>query len=125
MNHPATSTNLQNSTDIIFITCEGLTEAKTALINSKLYETLDVVYLSQIKDWDLIRNNSKRAHAVFVDSKFHSKTSHFAFAFTTKNVSNLFNFTINLLDGLGDKITFHYNETKVPTLSFKIQIVTS
>ena len=27
------STNLQNNTDVIFITCDGLTEAKAALIN--------------------------------------------------------------------------------------------
>ena len=44
------TTNLQNNTDVIFITCDSLTEAKTALINSKLYKTLGVVYLSEIKD---------------------------------------------------------------------------
>ena len=38
------STNLQNNTDVIFITCDGLTEAKTALINSKLHKTLGVAY---------------------------------------------------------------------------------
>ena len=44
------TTNLQNNTDVIFIMCDGLTEAKSALINSKLYKTLGVVYLSGIKD---------------------------------------------------------------------------
>ena len=33
------STNLQNNTDVIFITCDGLMEAKTVLLNSKLYKT--------------------------------------------------------------------------------------
>ena len=80
------SRNLQNNTDVIFVTCDSLTEAKTALINSKLYKTLGVVYLSEIKDWDLIKNDSKRTRAVIVDSKYHLKASHFAFAFTTKNV---------------------------------------
>ena len=42
------STNLQNNTEVIFITCDGLTEAETALINSKLYKTLGVVYFSKI-----------------------------------------------------------------------------
>ena len=55
------STNLQNNTDVIFITCDGLMEAKIALSNSKLYKTLGVVYLSQMKDWDLIKNDPKRA----------------------------------------------------------------
>ena len=38
----------------------------------------------------------------------------------TKNVSNLFNFTITLLDSKGNKITFPSDETKVPVIGFKI-----
>ena len=117
------STRVQNNTKVIFITCDGLTEAKSALINLKLYKTLGVVYLSEIKNWDLIENSFERAQAVFVDSERHSRASHFAFAFTTKNMSNLFNFTVTLLDGSGNKITFPSDETKVPTLSFKILII--
>ena len=48
---PLFTTNLQSNTDVIFITCDGLMEAETALINSKFYKTLGVVYLSGIKDW--------------------------------------------------------------------------
>ena len=50
--------------------CDSLTETKSALINSKLYKTLGVVYLSETKDWDLIKNNSKRAQALFVHSEY-------------------------------------------------------
>ena len=117
------STRVQNNTKVIFITCDGLTEAKSALINLKLYKTLGVVYLSEIKNWDLIENSSERAQAVFVDSERHLRASHFAFAFTTKNMSNLFNFTVTPLDGSGNKITFPSDETEVPTLSFKILII--
>ena len=99
--------DLQNNTDVTFIKRHGLTEAKAALINSKLYKTLGVVYLSEIKGWDLIKNDSKASRS--------------AFAFTTKSVSDLSNFT--LLDELGNVITFPSIETKVPTLSFKIQIM--
>ena len=117
------STRVQNDTEVIFITCDGLTEAKNMLINSKLYKMLGVVYLSEIKDWDLIKNNSKRAQVVFVDSEHHSMASYFAFAFTTKKVSDLFYITVTLLDSSVDKITFPFDKTKVPTLSFKIQII--
>ena len=117
------STNLHSNTDITFITCGGLTEGKTGLIDSKLHKTLDLVYLSEIKDWDLIQNDSKRTQTVFVDSEYHLKPCHFAFAFTTKSVSDLFNFTITLLDGSGNAITFPSNKTKVPILSLNIQIV--
>ena len=110
------STNLKNNTDIIFIISDGLTEAKTTLINSKLYKTLSVVYLLETNNLDPIKNDPKREQAVFVDSEYHSKTSYFAF--TTKNVSDLFNFTNTLLDRSGNKISFHSNETKVPTSRF-------
>ena len=44
------STNLKNNTNVIFITCDSLSDAKNAFINSRLYKTLGVVYLSKIKD---------------------------------------------------------------------------
>ena len=116
------SRRVQNDTEVIFITCDGLTEAKSALINSKLHKTLGVVYLSK-KHWDLIKNDSKRAQAVFFNFEYHSRASYFAFVFTTKNMSYLFSFTVTLLDGSGNKTTFPSDETKVPTLSFKIQII--
>ena len=65
---------------------------------------LGVVYLSKIKDWNLIITESKRSQAVFVNSEYHTKLSHFGFAFITKNISDLFNFTITLIGGNGNKL---------------------
>ena len=64
------------------------------------------MYLSQIKKWNLVKGESERSQTIFVDSEYHTKSSHYGFAFTTKNVSNLFNLTITLLDSNGNKITF-------------------
>ena len=89
------------------------------LTNSKLYKTLGVVYLSEIKSWHLTKNKSKGAQTVIVESEHYSTASHFAFVFATKNISGLFNFKVTLLEGSGDKIIFPSDETKVPTLSFK------
>ena len=116
------SSNLENYSDVIFVTCDGLSDAKEALINSEIYKTLGVVYISEIKNWNLVKSESKRSQADFVDSQYHTTSSHFGFAFTTKSVSDLFNFTVTLLDGSGNKITFPSNEGKVPTIGFKIQI---
>ena len=117
------SSNLENDTDVTFVTCNGLTNEKEALINSKIYKTLGVVYLSEIKNWNLVKGESKKSQAIFTDSEYHTKSSHFGFAFKTKNVSDLFNFTVTLLDGNDNKITFLSNETKVPIIGFKVQIV--
>ena len=117
------SSNLENNSNVIFVTCDSLSDAKEALINSKIYKTSGVEHISEIKNWNLVKCESKRSQAVFVDSEYYTKSSHFGFAFTTKNVPDLFNFTVTLLDGSGNKITFPLNETKVPTMGFKIQIV--
>ena len=114
------SSNLENDTNVIFITCDGLLDPKDTVVNSKIYKTSGVVYLSEIKNWNLVKGESKILQAVFVNSEYHTKSSRFGFAFIIKNVFDLFNFTITLLDGSGNKITFPSNETKVPTMGFKI-----
>ena len=45
------SSNLEKDTSVIFITCDALSGAKDALTNSKIYKTLGVVHLSEIKNW--------------------------------------------------------------------------
>ena len=117
------SSNLENDKYVIFVTCNGLTNAKKALINSKICKTLGVVYLLEIKNWNLVKGESKKSQAIFTNSEYHTKSSHFGFAFTTKTVFDLFNFTVTLLDGNNNKITFLSNETKVSIIGFKIQIV--
>lgn len=54
------SSNLRNSTNVIFVTCNGLTNAKDALINSKIYKTLGVVYLSKIKNLEFSKEYIKK-----------------------------------------------------------------
>ena len=102
---------------------DGLSDTKDALVSSKIYKTLGVVYFSEIKNWNLIKGKSRGSLAVSFFSEYHTKSSNFAFTFITKNVFDLFNFTITLLDGSGNKITFPSNEAKEPTIGFKIQIV--
>ena len=60
-----------------------------------------------------MKAESKRSQAIFVDSEYHTKSLHHGFAFTTKNVSDLFNFTITLLNSDGNEITFPSDETQV------------
>ena len=84
------SSSVKNNTQVIFISCDRLKDAKETFINSKLYKTLGVVYLNKIKNWD-------------------AKTKHFAFGFSTQNVSNLLKFYITLIDDKGEHIEFEKN----------------
>ena len=97
---------------MIFVSCDGLNNAKEALINSKLEKVIGVYYLNELKDWQLVKGQSKRLQAVFQDSGEVTKTSHFAFAFITWNLSDLLRFTVTLLDADGKKITFPTEEKK-------------
>ena len=63
------SSALTNNTNVIFVSCNGLNEAKESLINGKLFKTLGVVKITEIKHWDIIKRKSKWANAVFTDSE--------------------------------------------------------
>ena len=115
------SSNFENNTDVIFASCEGLNDAKEALINSKLQAVLG--YLNEIKSWELVKGQPKRSQAIFTDSEERQKASHFTFGFVTRNFSNLLNFMVTLLDSDGKEITSPNSEKKNPTLGFKIQII--
>ena len=118
------SSNIENETEVIFVVCNGLNNAKHALLNKKLENILGVCYLTEIKDWEIIKGQLKRSQAVFMDSEdIGSRTSHIGIAFTTKNISDLLNFSVTLLAGDGQNIKFPSLENKIPIINFKIQIV--
>ena len=122
------SSNIEDETDVILVTANGLNNAKEALIEKNnqpvLESTLGVCFLSEIVDWNIIKGQSKRSQAVFSDSEdLNRDSNHLAFSFITKNISDLLQFSVTLLDGAGKKITFPSNETKLPIITFKIQII--
>ena len=44
------SSSIKNDTQVIFLLCDRLKSAKEAFINSKLYKTLGVVYLNEMRN---------------------------------------------------------------------------
>ena len=53
------SSALTNDTNVIFVSCNGLNEAKDSLINGKLFKTLGVINDAEIEHWDKIKGKSK------------------------------------------------------------------
>ena len=110
------SSNIENDTDVILLVSNG--------IKKNLETTIGVCYLTEIKDWDIIKGQSKRSQAVFSDSEDSSReTNHLALAFVTKNISDLLNFSVTLVDGSNNIIKFPADEKKIPIINFKIQII--
>ena len=122
------SSNIVNNTDVIIITSNGLSETKQALIikNNRptLESTLGVCFLNEIAEWNIVKGASKRVQVVFSDSEnLNQNSNHLGFSFITKNITDLLQFSITLLDGAGKKITFPASETKLPIINFSIQIL--
>ena len=117
------SSNFTNETDVIFLCCDGLSNAKEALINSELRKVLGVTYLSKVPNWSLAKGQTKRSQAIFVDSEFQTKPSHLAFAFTTRNLSDLLSLTVTLLDSDGKETKFPQDEKKTLTIGYRIEII--
>ena len=92
------------------------------MINGKLFKTLSVVNIAEIKHWDIIKGKSKWANAVFTGFENQVTASHFAFAFITK-LHDILNSEFILLDDEAKLINFPITEDKVPMLNFTIQVV--
>ena len=122
------SSNITNNTDVIIITSNGLSNTKQALITKDnrpiLESVLGVCFLNEISEWNIVKGASKRVQVVFSDSEDLNRSSdHLAFSFITKNIADLLQFSVTLLDGSGKEIAFPENETKLPIISFTIQII--
>ena len=122
------SSNIVNDTDVIIITSNGLSNTKQALITKDnrptLQSTLGVCFLNEMSEWNIVKGASKRVQVVFTDSEDLDRSSdHLAFSFITKNIADLLQFSVTLLDGSGKEIAFPQNETKLPIISFTIQII--
>ena len=97
---------------MILLICNGLNDARDSIINGKLYKSLGVININEIRDWIKIKGESKWINIIFNDSENLTLAKHFAFAFETVNLSNLLNFQFSLLDNEAKPITFAPNEKK-------------
>ena len=117
------SSSIKEDAKVIFITTNGLNDAKDILINSKIFQGIGVIYISEIENWDKIKNESHWTNATLTDSAYPIAAKHFAFGFETTDLHNLLNFEYSLLNDQGKLLEFKQAEDKIPALNFTIQIV--
>ena len=58
------SSSIVKDTNVIFITTNGLNDAKDILINGKIFQGLGVIYISEIEGWEKIKNKSHWTNVV-------------------------------------------------------------
>ena len=73
------SSPIQKDTNVIFITINGLNNAKEILINGKLFQGIGLIYTSEREGWKNIFKKSHWTNAVLIDSKYPIAARHFAF----------------------------------------------
>ena len=115
--------SIKEDTNVIFITTNGLNDAKNILINRKLYQGIGVIFLSEIEDWEKIKTKSHWTNVLLTDSIYPIASKHFAFGFETRDLHNLLNFEFSLLDKEVKLIQFKTGEDKIPALNFTILII--
>ena len=117
------SSAIKEDASAIFITTNGLHDAKDILINGKVFQGIGVIYISEIENWDKIKKKSYWTNVILTDTAFPIVAKHFAFAFETRYLHNLLNFEYSLLNDKGELLKFANSEDKIPALNFSIQIV--
>ena len=117
------SSAIKEDTNAIFITTNGLNDAKDILINGKVFQGIGVICISEIENQDKIKNKLYWTNVILTDTAFPIVVKHFAFAFETRGLHNLLNFEYSLLNDKGQLLKFADGEDKIPALNFSIQIV--
>ena len=117
------SSVIKENTNAIFITTNGLDDAKYILINGKLFQGIGTIYISEIENWDKIKNKSHWTNVILTDTAIPIAAKHFVFAFETRDLHNLLNFEYSLLNDKRELLKFADGEDRIPALNFSIQIV--
>ena len=117
------SSSIKEDTKVIFITTNGLNDAKDILINGKIFQGVGVIYISEIENWNKIKKESQWTNLILTDSVFPIAAKHFAFGFETTDLHNLLNSEYSLINDQGKLLEFKQGEDKIPALNFTIQVI--
>ena len=91
----------------MFVSCNGLNDARDTLVNGKKIKALGVVNINQIELWEKLKGKKKWVNVPFNDSELEPTSSkHSAFGFNTTNLHDIFHFEYNLPDNEGKLIEF-------------------
>ena len=102
--------SVKNDTEQIFITGRELNNVKKSLINSEIYGLIGITDLKKINDWEEIKGRSLWINVTFEEQKEINNSKHLCFPFMTRTLSDLLNFSINLVNDNNKQIVFEDNE---------------
>ena len=119
------SSSIKEDTKVIFITTNGLNDARDILINGKIFQGIGVIYIFEIEIWDKIKNESHWTNVILTDSAYPIAAKHFGFGYETTDLHNLLNFEYSLLNDQGKLLEFKQGEDKITALNFAIKVISN
>ena len=117
------SSSIKEDTKVAFIKTNGLSNAKDILINGRIFQGVDAICISEIENWNKIKNESHWTNVILADSAFPIAAKYFVFGFGTADLHNLLNFKYSLINDQGKLLEFKQGEDKIPALNFTIQVI--
>ena len=114
---------IKNELEKIFVTVGGLMDAKYSLIIGNLYQTIGVINLNEIKNWNKIKISSQWVNVNFQVQGDNRDAKHFSYNFITKNMGGMLNFKLKLIDDENKEIKFEDKEKKFPIVNFLLEFL--
>ena len=112
-----------NNTEKIFLQTTGLKSAKYALLNNEYKQTIGIVNLKQIENWNALKQSSKWVNITFQEQIENKNTVHPSFSFISNNKEDVLGFSLKLVDSNNKIIKFTEGEKKFPILKFIIEFL--
>ena len=116
LSFPATITN---NTGRVIITSRKISGTKKAILNYKWFDILAEIDLEKVPNWNEIKGKSIWVNIQFKDHKEINNASHLCFPFTTKALSDLTSFTLQLQDDQNKKLNLRLERKRLTFLTFK------
>ena len=104
--------SIKSDTERIFITCREINDIKKPLLNSKIFGLLGIINLRKINKWSEIKGQSLWINATLEKQRKINNSRHLCFPFVTLALTDLLNFSKNLVDDNNKQVEFVSNEKK-------------
>ena len=115
------ASSVQNDTDKIFLKTIGLKSAKYVLLNDDYKQIIGIVNLTQIGNWNNLKQSSRWVDVTFQEQIENKNTLHPAFSFILTNKEDVLSFSLKLVDTENKTIKFADGKKKFPILKFMIE----
>ena len=108
------SSSIQNETETFFLKTTGLLNAKYSWLNWKIYQSISIINLNEINNWEKILKTSRWVNVSFQPPLGNRQMQHFANNFITISGGDILDFGIKLIDDNNKKIESADGEKKIP-----------